>query len=203
MKDNDKNKGTEPRDDARTKKITIGDDEHEVPSAVASAFSKQAKRIEALEAKLEGFAKSKSGRSDDDQGADVEKLQARLDAVEAENKQLRDGEAARIDARVSLVSTAREVCGSDFRADGKSDTDIMREVVAKVRPDAKLDGKSDGYVEGAYEHALELHAARKDHGSRLLDHATKATGGKKRIDTVEAARLKANEERENAWKKGQ
>lgn len=100
-------------------------------------------------------------------------LQAECDSANAKvatlSQQLADAEAAKlsdeainalVDERVQarsalLMNVARlgdEVAKMDFT--GKSEMDIKRDVVAKLR-DADVSGRSDDYIEAAFEIALE------------------------------------------------
>lgn len=93
-------------------------------------------------------------------------LRARVDALEAELTATREGQAARIDARVNLITHAREILGSEYKTDGVSDGDIMRAVVVHVQP--RLEGRLDankgdqGYLRASFEQAVELHRERND-----------------------------------------
>lgn len=94
--------------------------------------------------------------------ARADTLQGRLDAAESRAKALEAASTpealdARVTARVALQDAARKLLGADFRADGKSDRDVM--VAALVKGDAnfRADGLSDDYVRGRFE-AAAAHA---------------------------------------------
>jgi uncharacterized protein len=96
-----------------------------------------------------------------------DKLEARVDAAEVENKRLKAelaeaptklAQAAQ--ARASLESGARAVLGAEAKLDGLKDAEIRSLVVEKSSPEIKLDGKSDAYVEALYD--LAVAAVAKD-----------------------------------------
>jgi uncharacterized protein len=211
----------DPKDnkDAKVIKATIGDSDYELSPAEAKAAKKAIKDAKAA-------AKSGSrGDSDDDADDDepaprgdksdaetrgrLEALEAQRKKDEAEREQERKDFALRVDARVELVSRARSVIGEEFKADGKSDADIMEAVVLHVDASAKdrLEvAKKDsaswpGYVKGRYEVAVAQAKSRKDTGEQLLDAAARATTTDKNdADPASAAKAKSEAERRDAWK---
>lgn len=121
-----------------TVKIKIDAVDYEVSEQAAQAFA-------AHEAKHAG---------------DLAKAQARADQLEADLAKARaDADPAKLGelvaARVALEGAAGRVLGSEFKADGKSDDEIRRAVIAKVAPEAKLDGRSPEYVAARFDAALE------------------------------------------------
>lgn len=56
--------------------------------------------------------------------------------------------------RVELIVSAGKVLG-DVKFDGKSNRDIMADVVKTAYPDQNLDGKSEDYVCALFEHAVK------------------------------------------------
>lgn len=127
-------------------------------------------------------------------------MQARIDALEEARKE----DAARVDARVDLLVSARRICGDDYRADGKSDLEVMTDVVLKADPGAKekLEARKDdaGYVAARYEIALEKAAEGRNAGQRLLDAARSAGTRKDADDEVSKAKAKFETDTANAWK---
>jgi hypothetical protein len=102
-------------------------------------------------------------------------LQAKVDSQAEKIKELEEGQDARIDSRVELVDRARAICpptkddkGNEVPYDhrGKSDAEIMRDVILEVRPSAKarLDAhKGDmSYLRATYDDMLEAAAERVD-----------------------------------------
>ena len=121
--------------------IQIGDQDYQVPQAVADRF-----------AELSEPAPQETKDT-------TSELRARVDFLEAQAKEAAASEAARIDARVSLVTTARSVLGAEVPTLGISDSDLMRQTVLAVSPnmEAKLDANQDapGYLRAAFENATE------------------------------------------------
>lgn len=97
-------------------------------------------------------------------------LKAKVDMLVAENKRLKEDFAPNVSARVSLVTSAREILGAGVKLDSMSDTAIQREVIVAVNPDmkTKLKGKSADYVAAAYEMAIDAHAKNTDSSNELL-----------------------------------
>ena len=91
-------------------------------------------------------------------------LSAKLDAKDAEIVDLKakssdEAIAKRVDAKVALISTAKEILGDELKADA-SDEAIMESVILKVSPEAKLDG-FDGdmksvYLKARFDAAVEM-----------------------------------------------
>jgi hypothetical protein len=93
---------------------------------------------------------------------DAEALRARVDFLETQAKADKASEAERIDARVSLVTTAKGILGAETSTRGVSDAALMRAVVLKVNPalEGRLDANksSAGYLRAAYDAAVDRHA---------------------------------------------
>lgn len=201
MDDTDKN-------DAKSKaiKAMIGDAEFELTPAEAKAAKKAIKDARAA-------AKSGTRGDDADDGeilgldvaiaAENAQLKGRLDALEAQIAAARTDEAVRIDARVELVATARRVIGDDYKATGKTDAQVMADVVVHVDPQAKdavEAHKTDAsYIRGRYDVAVVQAAARKDEGAALLDAAQRATGNAPVADPAAKAKAKVDAERADNW----
>ena len=96
---------------------------------------------------------------------ELSRLRARVDALETELETQRASEPVRIDARVRLVTTAREVLGRDVKTDGVSDLEIMRAVIREVNPrlDERVEANAsdEGYVRASFDSAVELHRDRQ------------------------------------------
>jgi hypothetical protein len=137
--------------------------------------------------------------------AEIEKLQARCDMLESENKTLKD-EAAKTPAKIAEAVKARVVLESaaakhlpEFKCDGKTDREIREAVIAKNRPGFKCDGKSEDYVTAAFEFALE--APAEGLASVRKDALNAVNSSENQTDGIEAARIKSEEKSKNAWKK--
>lgn len=70
------------------------------------------------------------------------KAEAARDVAVADAKDARDPvkQAARVEARTKLETSARKVLGEDAKFDGKSDSEVKELVVSKALPDLKFDG---------------------------------------------------------------
>lgn len=102
--------------------------------------------------------------------ANVVRLQAKLDAAEADRKRDRENEAARIDARVALVGRYQTIV-PDGDHNAKTDAALMREIVLAVNPAyrPRLDANKarPGYLEALYDAALETHDSRESNDAEL------------------------------------
>lgn len=188
------------REDARMKKVKIGDEEYDADPKVASALAAANKKIAKLEAKVSG------SRKDEGDGDDkVAALEAKCDSLAEQLEEQKTAFDARVGQRVRLVTDAQRICGAEWKADKddgepKSDAEIMREIVLKVRPNARLDGRSEGYLEGAYEDACDRFDEQAKSSDRLLE-VVKNRQPKTDEAPVgpEAARLKMIAEQRSAW----
>lgn len=93
-------------------------------------------------------------------------MRARVDALEAQLAAARSQEAGRIDARVGLVSKAREILGAKFDHSGKSDQQIQRAVVLAVLPSMaerlERNREDAGYLRSAYDTAVDHHIREQE-----------------------------------------
>lgn len=139
-----------------------------------------------------------------DGGAEIEKLKARCDFLEAQNKDLQaklDAAPAeaekRIAARVALVTAANKVA-PEVKADGKTDREIMVEVLSKKAPTMRFDGRGDEYVRAAFDMVID--AAEKAPTQALGALRADAHNAQIAEDPIEAARKKNEQRGLNAWK---
>jgi hypothetical protein len=162
-----------------TRIIKLGDQEFTVPVAVADALdaatvTAQDEQVpqdteDQFPFKKKAKGKGKGAEEEDPEEEDKDSttaLKAKVDTMEAKAATDAETFAARVDARVALVTTARTVLGPETRTDGVGDSDLMRAVVLKVLPnmEARLDAnKADtGYLRASYDQAVELHARREE-----------------------------------------
>ena len=86
----------------------------------------------------------------DEAEAKVKDLQSKLDVA---------SDPKRLDAlcaeRVALIVNATKVLGEDFKADGKTNREVMALAITKAHADVKLDGKSDEYVQARFDALVE------------------------------------------------
>jgi hypothetical protein len=138
----------------------------------------------------------------------LDAAQGRLDALTAELEAARKGlaeatDAKRLDAavaaRVALVDAARKVLGGDYRADGKTDREVMIDAVVAADAAVKLDGKSDDYVLARFEVAVASRA--ENHGlAAANDAAVKANSSTRADADSKHPRDRMIEANANAWR---
>lgn len=195
-------------------KIMIGETEHEVPDEVAAAFEAMRNKVEEQGAELSKLAAEGDNKDEmlmeeevksqdsvdilklfgvqkaDDPKTQVAQLlqtmQGKIDALEASLKTEREKSVSQIDARVQLVTKAREILGADTKTDGVSDIALMKAVVGSVMPalKSKVDAsKSTDYVRACYDAALEHKATKADSSEQLMELSfTAARGDNKEPD---------------------
>lgn len=188
----------EKRKDAR---VIVAGEEFDVPDEVALALSERDEKIEALALELanlkqpdaeeeevaEEVAEVEADASDEpESGGDAEEeemktdakakakqdaMQARIDSLETKLEDATSGQDARIDARVALVTTCKEILGADFKTDSVTEIDLRKAVVCHARgwDSKKLDGKTADYVRSAYDIVIEDESKRVDSSGDLLN----------------------------------
>jgi hypothetical protein len=152
--------------------------------------------------------------------ADADKHAARADAAEAQAKDLTaklaeandpkrldslvSAKVAAASARASLETEARKVLGADTKFDGKSDTEIRKQVIAKLDAGAKLDGKSDDYVTARFDMAIASGASTNRataEAQARIETARKDSAGTEPVKLDAKQREEAfNAAVQNAWK---
>lgn len=172
-------------------KINIDGVEYEISEALAPVVVSKIKEIESLKgdkASLSASQEKLQGKCD---GLESE-LKTRNDKIsELEKSQLSEDEILkRADALNKVHSFAKKIIGDEFKADGKSLSDIKKDIVAKAKPDLNLEGKTDGYVEGIFDAICE------NHDDAAGDPLKKALGKSQTVITndkvdVKAARVKS------------
>lgn len=165
--DDDQNKEPFNNGDANSKKgdamaktkIKLNGSEFEVDGDVANAMTAALKdaRSEGEKKAMDTFKKQKKDEAD----AEIEKMTAKIDALETENKELKEKKVdskqvhEMVIARGALVETAKKVLDSETKFDEMTDSEIKKAVVEKQCPDLKLDEKSDVYIEARFDHIAE------------------------------------------------
>ena len=150
--------------------------------AVQSAITKRDKRLE----DAEKWSKEVK--------ADLAKEKARADKAEEDLV-----EAKKIDVdklvkdRLELERSADKVLGNEYVASGKTDAEIMADVVIKTAPQAaeKLDGCESAYLQARYDQAMESFT---DPSS--ITNLRKITDGEEHKD----ARAEMIKRMQNAWR---
>jgi hypothetical protein len=166
--------GREKRKTMETIRIDGVDYPLSTPAEIEAAVKAHARFV----AKVEADAKT------------LETTTARADTAEAKVKTLESELTAakdptRLDAlvtaRVELVGKAAKALGSEFKADGLPELEIMRKVIAKVRPSMKLDGKGDEYIRASFaivSEELETSTGDRSDGAADLRRAAQPIPGK-------------------------
>lgn len=135
-------------------KVKIKDTEYEVDDAVKA-------HITALEKKAADKEKEQKGDSADALVGRIDALEAKLEAkeveLEAEKKKVlsEDELNAKVEARVSLLDSAKPLLGDSFDFTGKTDREIKEAVIATTKKDFKGDGKSDDYINAFFDAMVE------------------------------------------------
>jgi len=90
----------------------------------------------------------------------IPQLQAKVDALEAETKDLPAKlDAAKAEGKAQAETRAKlDSVATGFKIDtaGKSDREVKEAVILAVRKDAKLEGKSAEYIDAAFDLAVEF-----------------------------------------------
>ena len=168
------------------------------------------KDLDASRVEAEALRKERDAARSDagDQKKRADTLEAERDAARRDADKAKEdlaaqkkGEDARVDARISLIDSARSVLGKGFDAKGKSDRDVRIAALQKIDTKASYVGKSDDYVTAAFDIATSL---VKDENSSLalVNEVTTApkTDGKKSV--LDAALEKFDKEALEASKAG-
>jgi len=123
--------------------------------------------VDALESKVD--ASEKTAQSEKER---ADKAQAQLDDAAEKIKALEAVDHdARIDAAIALREQLKPILGKDYAFKGKSELQVKKDVVAKLRPEAKLDGQSEAYALARFDAAMEDYQAQskdKQAGSPVL-----------------------------------
>lgn len=139
---------------------------------VEKAISKIEERADAAEAALL------------DMTAERDKLQGRVDQLEADAKKLKEEKAQledpkrldeRVQARSALQAQAGRVLPEDFKYDGLSTRAIQEAVLVAIAPDLELKQRSDEYVSARFDQAMSERADGSGKEEGNLDEARRIT----------------------------
>jgi hypothetical protein len=136
--------------------------------------------------------------------ARADKAEAERDAARAEVTALKDPKRfdSAVSARVSLLVTAGNVLGAEYRADGKTDRQVQVDVIKKADPKFDDANRTDAYVQARFDLIAES-GARAD-SIVNAPAAIAAVQSQGRTDSGESAEAKAYREmcerNRNAWK---
>ena len=187
-------------------KVMVNGVEYEASEPLAGAI------VAALEKAKSEVAQSEQASQDaqkqmTDMKANMEKMEAKADALEKENKDLKEAKMdektilARVVARRKIEDLASKVLPAETKLDEMTDLQIKTEVLKATCPEIKLDGKSEIYVEARFDHVLETHKDGTDALAAALtkQNASRVDGAKgSNADEARARSMKADAE---AWKK--
>lgn len=211
-----------PEDEDEAMKIKIDGKEVEVTQEVFDAITAERKaHKDALDAAdkahkdaMADFGKKKKGEvpcaddgSDDDEEkkklkADNDKLTARVDSLEEKLAQKKDVSPEDISAavrdRMAIEKTAAVVLGGDVKLDGKSNLDVMKDVVAKASPKTDLADKSEVYVKARFDAIAEDLDGREARRTQLA--APKTDDRKDDEFDSEKARKRNQDSEKDRWK---
>jgi len=129
--------------------------------AVNSKFKADAEAID----KAQKQAVAEKARADQAQ-AKLDEAQEKIKGLEAIDHD------ARIDAAIEQREQFKPILGKDYVFKGKSDLQVKKDVIAKLRPEAKLDGQSEAYIQARLDSALEDYQAQNkgnQNGTTVLD----------------------------------
>lgn len=191
-------------------KIKIGDKEYAVEKELKDAFTKMqdefSTKLKDAEEKVK--TKDNSEKNDSDSlklaQAEIVTLKARADALQVELDKKKDFvDAAKLDALVEekkalevFTAEAKEILGAEAKLDGKSEEEILKEVVAKTYPQMKIDGYDKNALKAVYEVSKQ---SKKDEADKK-DQISKALSGK---DLRTDSDFDSKKAREEAFKKDQ
>lgn len=139
------------------KKITLDSVEYEAEAKVIETLSKEKGRADEMQASLDAMKEefSKVCAERDALKDKVEKLMKDIDEMKGKKKDGFDEEVkAAVEKRLVVLDAAKKA-GVE-KVDGVSDTDLMKQVILKVSPEAKLDDKDAVYLSARFDGAVEL-----------------------------------------------
>jgi hypothetical protein len=165
-------------------KIMLGEMEYEVPEEVAMLLKELQEKVAEQGAELaelkaekpmeempeaedmEGMEKEEAP---EEMKADSVALRATVDSLKAQIEGLRKEFSHKVDARVKLVTKAKELAPG-LKTDGLSDEQIMVAVTKVITPAIapKLDKASPDYIKAAYDVAISSHLDHNDSSNDLL-----------------------------------
>lgn len=199
----------------RMKKVIIDGVEYEVSDQVAQAVDKLQKKLTDAE---EEVAKKEEELEKKDE--ELEKKEDEMEEVEKESKKTEDSLKAKIDDlkgkipsqktidkmvsdRIALVESVKKVC-PEMVIDGKSASDLMKEVVASKCPTVQMDSVSTDYIKARFDMLVE---SFDDNSQFHLDNALskQVTNNDQQVTDHRPAHVIAREKMienaRNAWKK--
>lgn len=199
-----------PTKDENVMKIIIDGIGYEMPDQSAEAVAKLQKRLsdaeEELKKKDTEHEKEKEDTEEEMKKKDEELEKAKKDTEHAKSKvPTSDALSKMVSDRAELIEKVHKI-DQDITCDGKSDEELMKEVVSSKLPDFKLDSVSLDYIQARFDTIVETVGSNSQ---RDLDDSFRkeAQGGGKKKDVKDTrpksviARDKMMEESRNAWNK--
>lgn len=160
-----------PKEEKKMAKVKIGDVEYECSAEMADAFSNEMKKQKEA---MDGMAKK---MADMMPKAEMDKAQAKADALEAEVKELKlkkdsvevskEEIAKQVKARVALISQATSFVKPETKLDEMTDLEIKKAAITEKRPSIKLEDKSEDYINASYDLLLDEAASDKKNQDAL------------------------------------
>lgn len=192
-------------------KIMLGGQEFEVAPELKAAMEAH---LASMQAEMDGYKKQMDEMKPQAEEAlkakaDLETVQGKCDALEAELKTRKDAEAMdatkikeAVKARLAVEKVALSALPQEQleKLDSMEDIEVMKAVITHRSPSLKLDGKGEQYVCAAFDLIAEQIQTSGDALKRLGADLNRARADGTE-DPVEAARKRQNEETLNAWKK--
>lgn len=196
-------------------KIKIGDQEFEVPEAVAAHLKMMAEKEASMSAEMDAMKADKAKVHDMEKQmaemkAEAERAQAKMDSLKADLEKAKAAPATmKLDAeevkkatkeRIKLIAVACQILPKEkvAKLDDMSDLDIKKEVILADSPKAELEGKSEVYVSARFDSIAE----GMDSVSSVIAAAGKNLSKTRHSEVkndAEEARKKARERAEKLW----
>lgn len=190
--------------ESHMKTVRLDGVEYQAEAPVVAALHQAGEKILALEEKA---------RLD---GEDLGKAQSQMQGVMDENKSLKaqlseaqtalktrmDAAPADLEAAVQsrlALHTACSKAGVEFRMDA-SESELKAAVIQSAFPGVSLEGKDASYINARFDSAMDIIAAREEHGTRMDSADVPAKGQANsgvRMDAAEQAYLKNVERMRN------
>lgn len=187
-------------------KIKIDGKEVEVSKEVFDAWEANEKTKGELEKELK---QSKADKADSDSKAktakeEADKALARADSAEQKLKEHKDATDPKlietaVSERIKIQDTASAVLGSEAKFDGKSNLEIMKEVLAKAAPKTDLKDKSEVYIRARFDAIAEESEGRENRRTQFSTRKKEDERKDEEFDS-DAARKKSLDDARDLWK---
>jgi hypothetical protein len=149
-------------DEETMTKLKIGDDEFEVPKAVADAYGAMCDKLDAF-AKKSQDDDAAAKTEDDDAAAKTEDDDAAKPAEDGYDDATKKSDAAATFAagfaagktRVDLEGKVATVLGTGYDFTGKTNAAIRADALKVLAPDVSVDGRSEDYIAARLDAAIE------------------------------------------------